>query len=202
MVVLHYTAMQSAEAAREWLCDPRAQVSAHYVIARDGRCWQLVSEEARAWHAGAGAWGAVVDVNSRSIGIELDNDGGSPFSAPLMAALETLLADILARHRIPPARVIAHSDCALGRKIDPGPRFDWRRLARQGLAVWPEGRGAADFFEAAHRFGYRWAAGQEETLLQAVRMRFRPWATGALDDADAYLMADLAARYPSDGPVG
>ncbi|MGB1208030.1 MAG: N-acetylmuramoyl-L-alanine amidase [Paracoccaceae bacterium] len=134
MVVLHYTAMGSARAARDWLCTPDAQVSAHYVISRQGTCWHLVEEAARAWHAGAGAWGAVRDVNSRSIGIELANTGTEPFAEPQMRALETLLRGILRRWSIPPARVIGHSDMAPGRKIDPGRRFDWARLARQGLA--------------------------------------------------------------------
>ncbi|MEC3859965.1 N-acetylmuramoyl-L-alanine amidase [Mesobacterium sp. TK19101] len=192
--------MTSAEAARDWLCHTDAQVSAHYVIAEDGRCWQLVAEDQRAWHAGAGQWGAVADVNSRSIGIELANTGSQPFSEPLMAALEALLQEILKRWAIPPWRVIGHSDMALGRKIDPGPRFDWRRLARQGLAVWPAPATAGDFLSDARRFGYALAAGQEDALLAAFRARFRPGAHGPQDAVDAALMADLAARYPVDRP--
>src|SRR5690606_35918468 len=114
--------MASAEAALARLCDPVAEVSAHYLIGRDGRIWQLVEEEARAWHAGTGEWRGRGDVNSRSIGIELDNDGRSPFAAPLMDALEALLPGILARWSIPTHGVIAHSDFAPARKIDPGPR--------------------------------------------------------------------------------
>ena len=134
LVVLHHTAMATAEAALERLVDPAAEVSAHYLIAEDGRVWRLVPEEARAWHAGAGTWGGAADVNSRSIGIELANAGPlagfPPFPEPQMAALEELLDGILARWRIPPAGVIAHSDLAPGRKADPGPKFDWLRLAR------------------------------------------------------------------------
>ena len=141
LVVLHYTAMAIAQAALDRLCDPEAEVSAHYLIAADGTLCSLVAEEKRAWHAGAGAWGGIADVNSRSIGIELDNDGASPFPAPLMTTLEALLAGILDRWRIGPAGVIAHSDMAPGRKSDPGPRFDWQRLARGGLAVWPAPEG-------------------------------------------------------------
>src|SRR5690606_7384698 len=102
----------------------------------------LVPEDRRAWHAGAGSSPGREDVNSRSIGIELANPGDRPFPEPPMAALETLLAEIMARWSISPRDVIAHSDLAPGRKIDPGPRFDWRRLALQGLAIWPEGEGA------------------------------------------------------------
>ena len=199
MVILHYTAMQSAETARDWLCNPEAQVSAHYVLRADGHLWQLVDEAERAWHAGAGGWGAVADVNSRSIGIEIANTGTHPFAAPQMAALETLLGGILARWRIPPERVLAHSDTALGRKIDPGPRFDWKRLARGGQSIWPEPAAPGDFAADACRFGYVAGAGQEEALLGAFRMRFRPWAKGPLCDADRALMAGLAARWPVAG---
>jgi N-acetylmuramoyl-L-alanine amidase len=147
LVVLHYTGMATAEAALDRLRDPGAEVSAHYLIAEDGRLWRLVPEALRAWHAGAGQWGEVADVNSRSIGIELANAGPlagfPPFPEPQMAALEALLAGVLGRWSIPPARVIAHSDMAPGRKADPGPKFDWRRLAAGGLAVWPTRRRGA-----------------------------------------------------------
>ncbi len=120
LVVLHYTAMASCAEARDRLCDPTAEVSAHWLIDRDGRAEQLVDEAARAWHAGAGAWGGHQDVNSRSIGIELQNTGADPFAEPQMAALERLLADVLARWDIPPQGVIGHSDMAPLRKGDPG----------------------------------------------------------------------------------
>ncbi len=202
MVVLHYTAMVDAAAALQRLCDPAIEVSAHYLIGRDGTAWHLVEEEMRAWHAGAGAWGAVSDVNSRSIGIELDNTGAQPFPEPQMAALEGLLAGIMERWSIAPERVIAHSDMAPRRKSDPGLRFDWRRLARGGLSVWPDVApvgGLADegaFRAAAEGFGYR--EDDFETLLRAVRLRFRPWAEGALQAGDLALMRDLAARWPVD----
>lgn len=196
MVILHYTAMADAVAARRWLCAPESGVSAHYVIDPDGTVHQLVDEAARAWHAGAGAWGPVADVNSRSIGIELCNTGATPFAAAQIAALEGVLEGILARWAIPPARVLGHSDTALGRKIDPGPRFDWRRLARQGLAVWPAPSAPGDFKRDAHIAGYRWATGQEDALLHAVRLRLRPWATGPLDDGDRAAIAGLARACP------
>ncbi len=135
LIVIHYTAMESAEAALDRLCDPAAEVSAHFLIGNDGRLWQMVGEPWRAWHAGAGEWQGREDVNSRSIGIELDNRGTHPFSEPQMAVLEGLLADIMARWGIRPEGVIGHSDSAPGRKFDPGPRFDWARLVRQGLAA-------------------------------------------------------------------
>lgn len=188
LVVLHYTAMPSARAARDWLCNPQAEVSAHYVIARDGRLWQLVEEGQRAWHAGAGEWRGQDDINSRSIGIELANTGAEPFAEPLMAALEGLLARISSRWSI--AEVIGHSDMAIGRKIDPGPRFDWRRLEKQGLAPRQSLQNptcqdvtAARFRATARDAGYSCAA-SDEALLAAVRLRHRPWATGPLGRAD------------------
>jgi N-acetylmuramoyl-L-alanine amidase len=189
LVVLHYTAMPSCAEALDRLCDPAAEVSAHYLIDRDGTVRTLVDEGARAWHAGAGEWGGEGDVNSRSIGIELANTGREPFAEHQMAALERLLAGVLERHALPPEAVIAHSDMAPERKGDPGARFDWRRLALQGLAVWPEVAEPGDFMADLRAFGYPEAA--PETLLTAFRLRFRPWATGALDDTDLALAAGL-----------
>ncbi len=189
--------MTSATAARERLCDPEAEVSAHYVISPDGCLWQLVEEGDRAWHAGAGQWGRITDVNSHSIGIELANNGTQPFPEPQMAVLEHLISGLLQRWNMRPEGVIGHSDMALGRKIDPGPKFDWRRLARQGLSVWPEPRRGGDFHADARTFGYAVTEGSEDDLLKAFRDRFRPGASGPLDDTDEALMADLAARWPT-----
>jgi N-acetylmuramoyl-L-alanine amidase len=201
MVVLHHTAMATAEAALARLRDPGAEVSAHYLVAEDGRVWRMVDEEMRAWHAGAGAWGDARDVNSRSIGIELANPGDAPHAARQMAALEALLADILRRRAIPPERVIGHGCMAPGRKTDPGRAFDWRRLARGGLSVWLDapGRGApadpARFAAAAAAFGY---PGGDAATLAAFRRRFRPGEDEAapLTGADVAHLEALAARWP------
>ena len=197
LVVVHYTAMATAEAALDRLCDPVAEVSAHWLIAEDGRVWQLVDEAMRAWHAGAGAWGGRGDVNSRSIGIELANAGPPgglpPFPEPQMAALEALLDGILARWSIPPAGVIAHSDMAPGRKVDPGPKFDWTRLARGGRAAsapatLPAGAaGWPAFAAAALAAGYAAPEGDWRPVLEAVRLRWRPSAAAPAPEA-----ADLA----------
>lgn len=203
LIVIHYTAMASVAEARARLCDPAQEVSAHWLIAEDGGLEQLVDEAMRAWHAGAGSWGAVTDVNSRSIGIELANSGAQPFAEPQMAALERLLAGIMARWAIRPERVIGHSDMAPARKSDPGPRFDWRRLALAGRSVWPEGRSGgrpAEFLGHARRFGY--PDGEEAVILRAFRLRFRPFAEGPVDAVDAAMAADLAARFPVDGEKG
>lgn len=195
--MIHYTAMRDCAAAAARLCDPAAEVSAHWLIGNDGAVIALVPEHRRAWHAGAGEWRGRGDVNSRSIGIELDNPGNRPFSEPQMAALERLLAGIFTRWAIAPEGVIAHSDMAPARKSDPGRRFDWCRLARAGLAVWPE-PGAAEgaLVPALRCFGYPDAP--EDLLLQAFRLRFRPWARGPATAADLAAAADLARRYPVD----
>ncbi|KEP70255.1 N-acetylmuramoyl-L-alanine amidase [Thioclava dalianensis] len=202
LIVLHYTAMASCEAARKRLCLPEAEVSAHWLIGADGATEMLVAEEMRAWHAGAGQWRGCGDVNSRSIGIELDNLGDRPFPEAQMAALETLLRAIMERWTIAPQSVIGHSDMAPGRKIDPGPRFDWQRLARQRLSVWPQPGPAPDatpetFCALAQSFGYPDLG--LDLLLPAFRLRFRPRASGPLDAQDMALIADLAMRYGEDG---
>lgn len=202
LIVLHFTAMRRAQAALDRLCDPLVEVSAHYLIGGDGTVWQMVQEQDRAWHAGTGQWQGRDDINSRSIGIELDNRGDHPFSALQMAALEDLLPGIMARWAIDPVGVIAHSDMAPGRKCDPGRRFDWQRLARQGLAVWPEAAravGTDQFRALARRVGYT-ADVDDTLLLEAVRLRFRPWGQGALCAADMAALAGLAQAFPGNGP--
>lgn len=199
LIVLHYTAMQSAEAACGTLCNPETEVSAHYLISSKGVIQQLVAEEMRAWHAGAGQWGKITDVNSHSIGIELDNRGTHGFSNPQMDALEALLTGIMTRWSIPAQNVIAHSDLAPHRKIDPGPRFDWKRLARQGLAIWPDQKAAeGNWQEDATAFGYptdlEGAKDAAGACFQAFRSRFRPWATGPEDAEDRRIMARLVAQ--------
>lgn len=188
LIVLHFTAMDTADAALARLCDPKTEVSAHYLIAGDGRLWQMVDEVDRAWHAGRGEWHGQDDINSRSIGIELDNRGNHPFSALQMTALEGLLAAIMTRWQIAPDGVIGHSDMAPGRKCDPGARFDWRRLACQGLASWPQTNAGATpdvarFRTMARTKGFS-ADVSDELLLEAVRLRFRPWGQGGLCAAD------------------
>lgn len=197
LVVLHYTAMADAESAMTRMCDAECEVSAHYLIDRYGCVFRLVDEAHRAWHAGAGKWAGREDVNSRSIGIELDNDGQSRFPEAQMSALEELLADILARHGLEPKDVIAHSDMAPDRKSDPGRQFDWKRLAAKGLAVWPEAAMPGDFMRNAAAFGYPVEHG-EPVVLDAFRQRFRPDASGPIGPADLAMMAGLARHYPAD----
>lgn len=189
--MVHYTAMDSAERAEARLCDPKAEVSAHSLIARDGTLTQLVPLCRRAWHAGKGSWRGVTDMNSASIGIELDNDGRSDFAPPLLRSLERHLAQLLTRYDLPPRAVIGHSDYAPARKADPGPRFPWSRLEAQGLAYQAPDPVVAPLNEASFRadlseIGYDPAA-PIQALLDAFRHRYRPGTDGPMAQADAGL---------------
>ncbi|MEQ8301542.1 MAG: N-acetylmuramoyl-L-alanine amidase [Hyphomonas sp.] len=146
MLVLHYTGMESGEAALARMCDPKAEVSAHYMVWEDGRIAQLVDEAKRAWHAGVATWQGDEDLNSRSIGIEIVNGGhdvplrdGSlpPYPDAQIAAVIALCQGILSRYAIPASRIVAHSDIAPARKTDPGEHFPWARLAAAGIGLWP-----------------------------------------------------------------
>jgi len=143
ILLMHYTGMTSAEAAIDRLCDPVFRVSAHYVVDERGGIHQLAEESARCWHAGISEWRGVADVNSRSIGIEIANPGHEhgyrAFPEAQMLSVIALARGVLARWPIPPRNVIGHSDVAPARKEDPGALFDWARLAREGVGLWPFG---------------------------------------------------------------
>lgn len=141
ILVLHYTGMASAEGAIQWLATPAAKVSCHYVVDEAGRITQMVAESMRAWHAGVSYWAGETDLNSHSIGIEIQNPGhdlGYPdFPVAQIDAVIALCRDIVRRNAIPPRRILAHSDIAPTRKIDPGERFPWPGLAAAGVGLWP-----------------------------------------------------------------
>ncbi|MCI5077142.1 N-acetylmuramoyl-L-alanine amidase [Oricola sp.] len=142
ILLLHYTGMETGQAAEDRLCDAQSEVSSHYLVHEDGRIVQMVPESERAWHAGASFWKGETDVNSRSVGIEIVN-GGHDFGLPAfpdrqIEAVIALSKGILARHAIAPERVLAHSDVAPQRKRDPGERFPWHVLAASGIGHWVE----------------------------------------------------------------
>jgi N-acetylmuramoyl-L-alanine amidase len=137
LLVLHYTGMASGRLAVDWLCNAESRVSCHYLVDDDGTIVQMVDEDRRAWHAGTSSWHGETDINSFSIGIEIQNlghGGGCPaFPKVQMQRVAALSLDIMQRHGLTPAQVLAHSDVAPGRKIDPGENFDWEFLAEQGV---------------------------------------------------------------------
>lgn len=198
MLILHYTGMESCDAALDWLTCAESKVSAHYLVDEAGRLTQMVAESQRAWHAGQSRWSGEIDLNSCSIGVEIHNPGhefGYPeFPDIQMRAVEALCLDILGRHAIPPDRILAHSDIAPGRKRDPGERFDWARLAHAGVGLWVEpvpieddvGLGPGDESEAVavlqrglQELGYgvevtsTYGKGLEQTV-EAFQRHFRP----------------------------
>jgi len=162
MLLLHYTGMPTGEEALTRLCNAQAKVSAHYFIEEDGRVFQLVDEDCRAWHAGVSYWRGDRDINSRSIGVELANPGHEwglrPFPGAQMEALRDLALDIISRHSIPARHILGHSDVAPARKQDPGELFDWQWLAGQGIGIWPEKTGFELSDDMVHQsladFGY------------------------------------------------
>jgi N-acetylmuramoyl-L-alanine amidase len=135
-VILHHTSGDTAEQALYTLTSASRRVSSHYLIGRDGRVYYLVDERHRAWHAGESYWGGQRDLNSTSIGIELDNNGREPFAEPQIVALLALLADLKARYKLNATSFLAHGDVAPGRKADPSVLFPWKRLAQHGFGLW------------------------------------------------------------------
>jgi N-acetylmuramoyl-L-alanine amidase len=231
LVVLHYTGMQDGETALARLTDPApvagkypgpwhekssapdaplARVSAHYVVGEDGAVYRIVPEESRAWHAGASSWQGEGDVNSRAIGIEIVNGGhdfGLPdYPAAQIDAVIDLLREILPRHQLKPAQVIAHSDIAPDRKQDPGEKFPWKRLADAGVAVWPDQAApqlsgepsVATVQTQLASIGYSVKQtsvmdAPTKAALIAFQRRFRPaLIDGAADDETRALLAALA----------
>ena len=198
-IVLHYTGMESGKAARERLCDANAKVSAHYLVWEDGRVETLVTEDRRAWHAGLGEWQGITDLNSASIGIEIVN-GGHDFGLPdypevQLAAVESLVADILERHGLLPGAVIGHSDLAPRRKQDPGEHFPWRRLAEKGLSIWPATE-EADTTPLAGQ-GDR---GRHVSLAQRAlaEIGYAQEVTGVLDAETRLVLAAFQRRFRPD----
>ena len=221
-LILHYTGMESGEAAFSWLRNPASQVSCHYLVWEEGRVTQLVAESRRAWHAGLSFWKGERDINSASIGIEIVNpghDGGAPpFPDRQIEAVIALSRDLCRRHEIPSERVLAHSDVAPARKRDPGENFPWRALHAAQVGHWvvpkPAGDGRSlgrgDRGKAVEsvqglltHYGYDVTPNGlfDETTEQAVRAfqrHFRPARVdGVADDSTVATLRDLIASLPS-----
>jgi N-acetylmuramoyl-L-alanine amidase len=209
MIVLHYTGMQTAQAAIDRLRDPEAKVSAHYLVTEDGAVLRMVEEDKRAWHAGKSRWRGIEDVNSASIGIEIVNPGHEfgyrPFLEEQIDALIPLVADITARHGITRGNVVGHSDIAPTRKQDPGELFPWNRLAKLRLALprptknlmdplWSD----AGFLIALERFGYD--VSDKLAAVVAFQRRFRPELLDGVIDGEcrSILLALLLPKPTGD----
>lgn len=211
MLVLHYTGMQTAEAALARLRDPEAKVSAHYLVDEDGSILKLVPEERRAWHAGRGGWQGETDCNAASIGVEIVNPGHEfgyrDFPEVQVDAVISLISDIRTRWTIPDARIIGHSDLAPERKSDPGERFPWKRLAAAGHGLWfepaqeriaalgaplgpgDEGLGVIVLRAGLHRLGYLLPPGGDydeatKATVEAFQRHWRPARVDGVADGE------------------
>lgn len=227
ILILHYTGLESVERSLDVLSRPDCKVSCHYVVDVDGRIVQMVAEEMRAWHAGLSSWHGETDINSASIGIEIQNPGhafGYPeFPEAQMQSVTALCQDIAARHDIAPERVLAHSDVAPARKIDPGEKFDWSGLARAGVGLWvppasleredvghDQGADNADVAEARAllaRYGYGVSTSgpldQELAfVLRAFQLHFRPGRVDSrLDRSTLLTLRRLVDALPAPAIV-
>ncbi len=202
IIVIHHTEQKSVQQSLHTLrtANSGGPVSAHYLVGADGHRYQLVADERRAWHAGAGRWGTITDLNSASIGIELDNDGRSPFSAAQIESLIVLLRDLTSRLNIPPRQVIGHADLAPTRKQDPSRFFPWQQLAEAGLAC---GRARPTVLrQRVSTRGMRWPAWLSAGQPRGHRRRLPPPFRGrddlpkTLDAEDARILYSLLLQTP------
>jgi N-acetylmuramoyl-L-alanine amidase len=222
-IILHYTGMETEEAALARLCDPAAEVSCHYTIGADGTIIQLVPEAQRAWHAGQSCWAGETDMNSVSIGIEIMN-GGHDFGLPpypdaQIVAVIALCRDIGSRHAIASTRILGHSDIAPFRKRDPGEHFPWGTLAAEGVGHYvapqpgdgepPLGHGSSgEKVEGLQGmlaiYGYEISVTglygkKTETIVAAFQRHFRPARIdGIADDATIATLHALLATRPRE----
>jgi N-acetylmuramoyl-L-alanine amidase len=222
MLVLHYTGMPDEGEALQWLCNPVSQVSAHYFVFEDGRVLQMVPESRRAWHSGHSIWNGETDINSASIGIEIANAGHPaglpPFGEEQIESVVALAKDLVQRWRIPADRVLAHSDVAPGRKLDPGEVFPWEQLHRAGIGHWVKPAPVQDgrFFSRGDRgmpveaiqamlamYGYGLKINgvfddDTEKVVAAFQRHFRPLRVDGVADASTITtLRDLIARRPA-----
>lgn len=181
LVILHHTGDDNVADALRTLQNRNLEVSAHYLIGRDGTIYQLVDERLRAWHAGVSKWGSTLDVNSVSIGIELDNDGVEPYAEPEIVSLIALLTDLRTRYRLPAQAFWGHADIAPRRKVDPSRLFPWRRLAALGLGIWcdpPYAPAPEDFDMTLGLQALGYDVSDPSAALAAYKSHFAPGETG------------------------
>ena len=199
-VIIHHTSQNStAQTVRTFQLE-HTKVSSHYVIGRDGQVIQMLNDYDRAWHAGKGKWGSVTDLNSASIGIELDNNGRDPFPESQISALLILLDTLKTKYLIPQLNFIGHADIAPTRKDDPNVNFPWKRLAERGFGIWYN----EDFLaeppfnfnpiDALKIIGYDMS--NPEAAIRAFKRKYiRTEVNGVLTARDKAVLYDLYRKY-------
>jgi N-acetylmuramoyl-L-alanine amidase len=198
-VIIHHTAQNSCEQTLTTFTLPRTQVSAHYVVCRDGIVHHMLNDLLRAHHAGVGKWGSVSDMNSCSIGIEVDNNGNEPFTDAQMNSLLALLERLKKAYKIPQSNFIGHLDWAPGRKVDPSRYFAWKTLAEKGFGFWYDTTSVHvpdDFnsLQALRIIGYNIA--KPEIAIQSFKIHFVPGdTTKIISEADKKILFDLMKKY-------
>jgi N-acetylmuramoyl-L-alanine amidase len=198
-VIIHHTAQNTCDQTLRTFTLPRTAVSSHYVVCRDGTVYHMLNDLLRAHHAGVGKWGSITDMNSSSIGIELDNNGSEPFSEQQMNSLLQLLDRLKKAFNIPTANFIGHADWAPGRKVDPSRYFSWKTLAEKGFGFWYDTTGVqppSDFnaLHALRMIGYNIA--RPEIAIQSYKIHFVPQdTTRMLTEDDRKILFDLMRKY-------
>ena len=198
-VIIHHTAQSSCDTTYRTFTLPRTAVSAHYVICRDGTVQHMLNDLLRAHHAGVGKWGAISDMNSNSIGIEIDNNGSEPFSEAQINSLIELLGRLKRAYNIPQGNFIGHLDWAVGRKVDPSRYFNWQILAEKGFGYWYDTTNVevpVDFnaVQALRIIGYN--TSKLESTIQSYKIHFVPQdTTKTLNDTDRKIIFDLVRKY-------
>ncbi len=198
-VILHHTAQANCEVTLKTFTTVKSQVSAHYVVCKDGTIHHMLNDYFRAWHAGAGKWGNSTDINSASIGIELDNNGFEPFTDPQMERLFELLDRLKRAYNIPTANFIGHADIAPGRKVDPNKYFPWQRLAEKGFGFWYDTTGIQvppDFndLQALRIIGYD--IKDSIPAILSFKLHFvQNDSIPIINEADKKILVDLVKKY-------
>jgi N-acetylmuramoyl-L-alanine amidase len=198
-VIIHHTAQNSCDSTLRTFTLPRTAVSAHYVICKDGTVHHMLNDLLRAHHAGLGKWGGVSDMNSSSIGIEIDNNGSEPFTEQQIASLIQVLERLKKAYNIPQANFIGHMDWAPGRKVDPSRFFSWQPLAEKGFGYWYDTTNVevpADFnaLQALRIIGYN--INKPEAAIQSYKIHFVPQdTTRIINDTDKKILFDLMKKY-------
>lgn len=197
-VIIHHTAQNSCEQTLKTFTMPATQVSAHYVICKDGKVHHMLNDYLRAWHGGLAKWGNLTDINSASIGIEIDNNGFEPFTFPQMNSLLQLLDTLKRKYTIPPANFIGHSDIAPSRKVDPNIYFSWKTLADRGFGLWygdttsvliPENFNAV---QSLRIIGYD--VKDSISAIKAFKRHFMQDTSAVVNDADKKILVQLVER--------